>query len=113
MTSRFWFRAASLCLNCAQVDNANGEDPKVYRAMLGVNEFKMTGMLKDWSVIPTLGAISCPTLVLNGGDDEVPDTCLFYGGELRHPWLEQPHGILGGASQRQCRRPGFGGTLVR
>jgi pimeloyl-ACP methyl ester carboxylesterase len=41
----------------------------------------MTGMLKDWS-IPKLGAVSCPTLILNGVDDEVPDSCvapLFYG----------------------------------
>ncbi|KAI0262673.1 proline-specific peptidase [Russula aff. rugulosa BPL654] len=59
-----------------------GEDPTVYRAMLGVNEFNMTGMLKDWSIIPKLGTVSCPTLILNGADDEVPDSCvapLFYG----------------------------------
>jgi pimeloyl-ACP methyl ester carboxylesterase len=42
----------------------------------------MTGMLKDWSIIPKLGTVSCPTLILNGADDEVPDSCvapLFYG----------------------------------
>ncbi len=42
----------------------------------------MTGMLKDWSIIPKLGADSCPTLILNSADDEVPDSCvapLFYG----------------------------------
>lgn len=42
----------------------------------------MTGMLKDWSIIPKLGAVSCPTLILNGADDEVQDSCvapLFYG----------------------------------
>ena len=67
----------------------------------------MTGMLKDWSVIPTLGAVSYPTLVLNGDDDEAPDSCLFYDIE-RASWvtlgLEQPHGILGGASQRLWTR---------
>jgi L-proline amide hydrolase len=42
----------------------------------------MTGMLKDWSIIPKLGAVPCPTLIINGADDEVPDSCvapLFYG----------------------------------
>lgn len=46
----------------------------------------MTGMFKDWSVIPTLGAVSCPTLFLNGDDDEVPDSRLFYGIE-RASWV--------------------------
>jgi len=48
---------------------------------LGVNEFNMTGMLKDQS-IPKLGAVFCPTLILNDADDEIPDSCvapLFYG----------------------------------
>ena len=42
----------------------------------------MTGILKDWSIIPKLGVVSCPTLILSGADDEVPDSCvapLFYG----------------------------------
>jgi len=42
----------------------------------------MTGSLKDWSVIPKLGMVSCPTLIINGADDEVQDSCvapLFYG----------------------------------
>jgi len=40
---------------------------------LGINEFDMTGMLKDWSVmgiIPKLGTISCRTLILNSAGDE-------------------------------------------
>ncbi|KAI9447193.1 proline-specific peptidase [Lactarius psammicola] len=59
-----------------------GKDPTVYRAMLGINEFVMTGSLKDWSVIPKLGNVSCPTLIINGINDEVQDSCvapLFYG----------------------------------
>jgi len=42
----------------------------------------MTGVLNDWSVIPKLGKVSCPTLIINGVDDEVQDSCvapLFYG----------------------------------
>lgn len=42
----------------------------------------MTGTLKDWSVIPKLGNLSCPTLIINGADDEVRNSCvapLFYG----------------------------------
>ena len=42
----------------------------------------MTCTLKDWSVIRKLGNVSCPTLIINGADDEVRDSCvapLFYG----------------------------------
>ncbi|KAH9172427.1 hypothetical protein EDB89DRAFT_900706 [Lactarius sanguifluus] len=48
---------------------------------LGVDEFVMTGVLKD-SVIPKLGMVSCPTLIINGADDAVQDSSvapLFYG----------------------------------
>ncbi|KAI0299993.1 proline-specific peptidase [Multifurca ochricompacta] len=58
------------------------KDPTVYNALIGANEFNMTGSLKDWSVIPLLGSVKCPTLVINGVDDEVPDICvepLFHG----------------------------------
>ncbi|KAH9024641.1 hypothetical protein EDB85DRAFT_1894256 [Lactarius pseudohatsudake] len=51
---------------------------------LGVNEFVMRGVLKDWSVNPKLGKVSCPTLIINGADDAVQDSCvapLFYGIE--------------------------------
>ncbi|KAH8985387.1 Alpha/Beta hydrolase protein [Lactarius akahatsu] len=89
-----------------------GEDPTVYRATyvlavpglgpgsfprriswaypcasshrLGVNELVMTGVLKDWSVSPKLGKVSCPTLIISGADDAVQDSCvapLFYGIE--------------------------------
>jgi len=80
-----------------------GEDPTVYRAMLGINEFLITGTLKDWSVVPKLGAVHCPTLVINGADDEAADSCvapLFYGikrarwvtfGRSSHmPFWEEP-----------------------
>lgn len=42
----------------------------------------MTGMLKGWSVVvPKLGNVTCPTLIINGADDEVQESCvapLFY-----------------------------------
>jgi pimeloyl-ACP methyl ester carboxylesterase len=63
----------------------------------------MTGTLKHWSVIPKLGNVSCPTLIINGADDEVQDSCvapLFYGikkakwvtlGSSSHmPFWEEP-----------------------
>jgi pimeloyl-ACP methyl ester carboxylesterase len=49
----------------------------------------MTGILKDWSVIPKLSAVSCPTLILNGADDEVPDSCVapLFHGIKRARWV--------------------------
>ena len=49
----------------------------------------MTGILKDWSIIPKLGAVSCPTLILNGADDEVPDSCVapLFNGIKRARWV--------------------------
>ncbi|KAH9051349.1 Alpha/Beta hydrolase protein [Lactarius deliciosus] len=51
---------------------------------LGIDEFVMTGVLKDWSVNPKLGKVSWPTLIINGADDAVQDCSvapLFYGIE--------------------------------
>jgi pimeloyl-ACP methyl ester carboxylesterase len=49
----------------------------------------MMGILKDWSVIPKLGTVSCPTLILNGADDEVPDSCVapLFHGIKRARWV--------------------------
>ncbi len=46
------------------------DDPTVYRAMNGPNEFFCIGTLRDWSVVGRLGAITAPTLVLSGHYDE-------------------------------------------
>lgn len=46
------------------------EDPTVYRAMNGPNEFFCVGTLRDWSVVGRLDAVSVPTLVLSGHFDE-------------------------------------------
>jgi len=49
----------------------------------------MTGTLKDWTIVPKLGAVSCPTLILNGTDDEVQDSCVapLFHGIKRARWV--------------------------
>jgi len=43
---------------------------KVYQTMWGVNEFHITGNLKNWDITPRLGEIRVPTLLLSGRYDE-------------------------------------------
>jgi len=45
-------------------------DPEVYAVMWGPSEFFMTGTLKDWTVLPRIGRIMVPTLLLSGRHDE-------------------------------------------
>ncbi|WP_428985921.1 proline iminopeptidase-family hydrolase [Streptomyces pyxinicus] len=45
-------------------------DPTVYYAMNGPNEFHVIGSLKDWSVVDGLHTITAPTLVISGRHDE-------------------------------------------
>ncbi|GAB2975460.1 proline iminopeptidase-family hydrolase [Amycolatopsis acidiphila] len=52
------------------------EDPTVYNAMNGPNEFHVIGSLRDWTVVDRLPAIEVPTLVLNGRYDEATDDCV-------------------------------------
>lgn len=52
------------------------EDPTVYHAMVGTNEFHITGSLKPWSVVDQLHRITVPTLVINGRYDEATDLCV-------------------------------------
>ena len=44
--------------------------PDVYKTMWGINEFNITGTLRNWSVIDRLGEIDIPTLILSGRYDE-------------------------------------------
>ncbi|MFI6349946.1 proline iminopeptidase-family hydrolase [Streptomyces sp. NPDC050560] len=46
------------------------DDPTVYHAMNGPNEFHVIGSLKDWSVEDVLPRIDVPTLLLSGRHDE-------------------------------------------
>ncbi|MEU7481173.1 proline iminopeptidase-family hydrolase [Lentzea sp. NPDC042327] len=51
-------------------------DPTVYYAMNGPNEFHVIGSLKDFSVIDDLPAIDTPTLLLSGRYDEATPTVM-------------------------------------
>jgi L-proline amide hydrolase len=42
------------------------QDPEVYNVMNGPSEFHVIGLIKDWDIIPRLGEIHEPTLVLSG-----------------------------------------------
>ncbi|TEB33461.1 proline-specific peptidase [Coprinellus micaceus] len=45
------------------------KDPTVSLTMFGKGMFKVTGPMKDWSVVDQLSKIQVPTLVLNGAQD--------------------------------------------
>ncbi len=51
------------------------QDPTVYGAMWGPNEFAPVGSLKDWSIIDRLDQINAPTLVISGEFDEATSEC--------------------------------------
>ncbi|MFV0359404.1 proline iminopeptidase-family hydrolase [Tropicimonas sp.] len=56
--------------------DAMADDPTVYHAMNGPNEFHVIGTLKDWSVIDRLPQIAVPALVLRGAHDEATEECV-------------------------------------
>ena len=65
--------------NPPEVERTNqliSEDPTVYRAMNGPNEFFVIGSLKDWTIVDRLSAVDVPTLVINGRYDEASDDCV-------------------------------------
>jgi L-proline amide hydrolase len=65
--------------NPPEVERTNqliAEDPTVYRAMNGPNEFFVIGSLRDWSIVDRLPAVDVPTLVINGRYDEATDECV-------------------------------------
>lgn len=79
----------------------------VYRAMIGPNEWTLTGPLKDWDVRPRLAEIDVPTLVLRGRHDMstdsvsrtlvdgIPDVRYVVLDESSHtPVLEEPERYL-------------------
>lgn len=51
-------------------------NPTVYHTMNGPNEFFVVGTLKDWTIIPDLGKIDVPTLILSGRFDEATPACV-------------------------------------
>ena len=46
-----------------------------YRTIQGPNEFTYTGNIRDWTLIPKLGELHIPCLVLCGEFDELPPAC--------------------------------------
>jgi len=52
------------------------DDPTVYSAMNGPNEFHVIGTLKDWSVIDRLDRVAVPTLAYRGFYDEATQDCI-------------------------------------
>ncbi len=82
-------------------------DPTVYSAMNGPNEFLVTGSLRDRSIEDVLPGIEVPTLVLSGRYDEateavvrpyhelIPDSRHVVFEESSHlPHLEEPERFL-------------------
>ncbi|CAM3146198.1 MULTISPECIES: hypothetical protein [Vibrio] len=56
--------------------DAMDEDPTVYHAMNGPNEFHVIGSMKNWDVIPRLGKIQVPTLLISVHYDESAPECV-------------------------------------
>lgn len=48
-----------------------------YNTIQGPNEFTYTGNIRDWSLIPKLGNLRVPCLVLCGEFDELPPPCSY------------------------------------
>ena len=48
-----------------------------YKTIQGPNEFTYTGNIRDWSLIPKLGDLRIPCLVLCGEFDELPPPCSY------------------------------------
>jgi proline iminopeptidase len=49
-----------------------------YRTIQGPNEFTYTGNIRDWTLIPALGGLRVPCLVLCGEFDELPPACSIH-----------------------------------
>jgi len=80
---------------------------EVYHTMNGPSEFYVIGNLKDWNIIPRLGEIRVPTLVLSGRYDEatplVAETIqrgipgsewVLFDASAHSPHLEEPQRYL-------------------
>lgn len=83
------------------------EDPTVYHAMNGPNEFFCVGSLRDWSIVDRVHAITAPTLLISGRFDEAtPATVQPYAdaitgvrweifeGSSHMPFVEEPDRYL-------------------
>jgi len=83
------------------------EDPTVYHAMNGPNEFLCVGSLRTWSIVDRVGSIAVPTLLLSGRHDEatpatvepfargIPDVRWeIFESSSHMPFVEEPERYL-------------------
>jgi proline-specific peptidase len=62
---------------------------EIYRTLWGVNDFTVTGTVKDWSILQRLPQVSVPVLVTCGKFDEVTPACAAQiAGAVRNAELE-------------------------
>ncbi|PMD15641.1 proline iminopeptidase protein, partial [Hyaloscypha hepaticicola] len=89
----------------AEFIKAREESDKDYivaLTMSGLQRFKCTGSLRDWSMIGEARKIEVPTLLINGGREIVSDDCLGpfwreipkvkwvkFANNIYSPWLEE------------------------
>ncbi|CCM01880.1 uncharacterized protein FIBRA_03951 [Fibroporia radiculosa] len=52
------------------------KDPTVCATLLGLDDFEVTGSMKDWSIVSELHRIKVPTLLVNGAFDQAQDSVL-------------------------------------
>lgn len=55
----------------------------------GPSELYISGSLRDWTCIPLLDAITAPTLLINGSDDEAQDVAMqpFFDHIKKVKWI--------------------------
>lgn len=55
----------------------------------GPSELYISGSLRNWTCIPTLGNIEAPTLLINGAQDEAQDVAMqpFFDHLKRVKWI--------------------------
>ncbi|KAI0893407.1 proline-specific peptidase [Annulohypoxylon nitens] len=65
------------------------KDPTTYGTMYGPSELYISGSLRDWTCIPLLDAITAPTLLINGSDDEAQDVAMqpFFDRIKKVKWI--------------------------
>ncbi|MEU5130519.1 proline iminopeptidase-family hydrolase [Streptomyces mobaraensis] len=101
------------------------DDPTVYHAMNGPNEFHVIGSLKDWSVEDRIPYIDVPTLLISGRHDEatpatvqpfydlIPDVRWEILEESSHvPHLEEPERFTSVLTAFLAELDGTGGTAI-
>ncbi|KAI0150201.1 Alpha/Beta hydrolase protein [Xylariaceae sp. FL1272] len=64
-------------------------DSTTYGTMYGPSELYVSGSLRDWTCIPSLGEIKVATLLLNGAQDEAQDVAMqpFFDNIEKVKWV--------------------------